>query len=132
MMRRGQVLAWLARTGTALVLAACAWPVLSFVSWRGGTTARVRFAPEDQADHAYRDGVYLIRSDTGWEALSARCTHLCCIVAWDGTGNRFVCPCHRSQYDAQGRRLSGRAARDLDRLPLRRLSDGSLEVEVHI
>ena len=131
-MRRRTMLGWLRRLGAALVLAVCAWPVLSFVTWRGGAVVKVRFGPEDMADHAYRDGVFLIRSGGEFTALSARCTHLCCIVSWDGARGRFVCPCHRSEYDAKGRRLSGRATRDLDRLPARPLPDGGLEVEVRI
>lgn len=44
------------------------------------------------------------------------CTHLGCTVNWKREQNRFVCPCHGSQYDSQGRVIHGPARRAL---PLR-------------
>ena len=41
------------------------------------------------------------------------CTHLGCTVPWDAEQNRFICPCHNSQYDAVGRVLQGPAQRSL-------------------
>ncbi|MFM7448291.1 MAG: Rieske 2Fe-2S domain-containing protein [Leptolyngbyaceae cyanobacterium] len=41
------------------------------------------------------------------------CTHLGCTVEWKAAQNRFVCPCHGSQYDSQGRVVHGPAAKDL-------------------
>ena len=47
------------------------------------------------------------------------CTHLGCAVAW--IGGRFVCPCHRSQFDASlgGQCFQGPASAALPRLRLR-------------
>jgi cytochrome b6-f complex iron-sulfur subunit len=41
------------------------------------------------------------------------CTHLGCTVEWKAAQNRFVCPCHGSQYDAQGQVVHGPARRNL-------------------
>lgn len=41
------------------------------------------------------------------------CTHMGCTVAWKAEQNRFVCPCHGSQYDAQGQVVHGPARRNL-------------------
>jgi len=41
------------------------------------------------------------------------CTHLGCTVAWKPEQSRFVCPCHGSQYDAQGQVVQGPARRNL-------------------
>jgi cytochrome b6-f complex iron-sulfur subunit len=46
-------------------------------------------------------------------ALQPVCTHLGCTVPWNAEQNRFVCPCHDSQYDAEGRVLQGPARRSL-------------------
>jgi menaquinol-cytochrome c reductase iron-sulfur subunit len=63
--------------------------------------------------------VYLRRPSGGSvEALSARCTHLGCTVRWVAAENRFKCPCHGSQFAADGTVLHGPAERPLDRLPL--------------
>ncbi len=118
------------RTLGWLAALAAAWPVLSFVAWRPRTTRTVRFAGPELADHAGKEGVCLLRSGDGYEALSLACTHLCCAVVYDERARVFRCPCHRSVYDAAGRRLSGPAPRDLDRLPVQQDEDGGLSVEV--
>lgn len=41
------------------------------------------------------------------------CTHLGCTVDWNDQQSRFICPCHGSQYDAEGRVLQGPAQRSL-------------------
>ncbi len=59
------------------------------------------------------DPTYLIvkTSGDGIEsfALNAECTHLGCVVPWDPMQEKFVCPCHGSQYDAKGLVLRGPA-----------------------
>ncbi|MDP9302002.1 MAG: universal stress protein [Actinomycetota bacterium] len=45
--------------------------------------------------------------------MSARCTHLGCTVAWNGTTHLFECPCHGSRYSPLGEVVNGPAARAL-------------------
>lgn len=40
-------------------------------------------------------------------ALSAVCTHLGCIVKWDGDQQLLKCPCHAGVFDSSGRVLAG-------------------------
>jgi hypothetical protein len=51
------------------------------------------------------------------EAFSLECPHLGCQVRPIETGG-FVCPCHQSRFDSQGRVVSGPAPRPLTRLVL--------------
>lgn len=37
------------------------------------------------------------------------CTHLGCVVPWNKAENKFKCPCHGSQYDANGMKIRGPA-----------------------
>ena len=41
--------------------------------------------------------------------LNAVCTHLGCVVPWSAANNKFMCPCHGSQYDKNGRVTRGPA-----------------------
>lgn len=41
--------------------------------------------------------------------LNAVCTHLGCVVPWNGGENKFICPCHGSQYDNTGKVVRGPA-----------------------
>lgn len=61
---------------------------------------------------AYRDG------DGNLHALSATCTHLGCIVAWNPAEESWDCPCHGSRFDYEGRVLHGPACHDLERIDL--------------
>ncbi|XHU95230.1 MAG: cytochrome b6-f complex iron-sulfur subunit [cyanobacterium endosymbiont of Rhopalodia gibba] len=41
--------------------------------------------------------------------INAVCTHLGCVVPWNTSEGKFICPCHGSQYDAQGKVTRGPA-----------------------
>jgi cytochrome b6-f complex iron-sulfur subunit len=52
--------------------------------------------------------------DGGFLALSRTCTHLGCTVPWVAKENKFICPCHSSQFDIKGEVISPPAPRALD------------------
>ncbi|KAG8386950.1 hypothetical protein BUALT_Bualt03G0202000 [Buddleja alternifolia] len=41
--------------------------------------------------------------------INAVCTHLGCVVPWNKAENKFMCPCHGSQYNNQGKVIRGPA-----------------------
>ncbi|KAK4750642.1 hypothetical protein SAY87_004124 [Trapa incisa] len=41
--------------------------------------------------------------------INAVCTHLGCVVPWNAAEKKFICPCHGSQYNNQGRVVRGPA-----------------------
>ncbi len=58
------------------------------------------------------DPTYLIVQDDnsiGDFGINAICTHLGCVVPWDSGSNKYKCPCHGSQYDANGKVVRGPA-----------------------
>eukprot|EP00873_Tetraselmis_striata_P012368 jgi/Tetstr1/432632/TSEL_022001.t1 len=55
---------------------------------------------------------YLVVNDEGNLkdfGINAICTHLGCVVPWVPSENKFKCPCHGSQYDADGKVIRGPA-----------------------
>merc|ERR1719343_1355011 len=58
------------------------------------------------------DATYLIvKEDSTIESygLNAVCTHLGCVVPWSAANNKFMCPCHGSQYAPDGHVVRGPA-----------------------
>jgi cytochrome b6-f complex iron-sulfur subunit len=69
---------------------------------------------------AFRTGqFYLTRlPEGGFLAMSRKCTHLGCTVAWQAEDGRFACPCHASVYDIRGNVVRSPASRALDYFPV--------------
>jgi menaquinol-cytochrome c reductase iron-sulfur subunit len=55
----------------------------------------------------------------GFTIFSPICPHLGCRYSWVQAQNKFICPCHGSEYSNIGTHLAGPAPRGLDPLPLR-------------
>ncbi len=66
-----------------------------------------------------RGKFYLARvDDGGFLAMSRSCTHLSCTVPWVSGENRFICPCHSSEFDIRGEVINPPAPRALDLYPI--------------
>jgi Rieske Fe-S protein len=61
------------------------------------------------------DRVAVYRDEQGeLHALTARCTHLGCLVSFNSAERAWECPCHGSRFDTEGRVLQGPATRPLE------------------
>ncbi|MSM38978.1 MAG: Rieske 2Fe-2S domain-containing protein [Geobacter sp.] len=70
--------------------------------------------PADSALVFREERVAVVRSESGYYALSLVCTHLGCTVSVGASG--LFCPCHGSVFDREGRVVKGPATRPLPRL----------------
>ena len=113
-------------------LAFAGWPILRFVTWRRQEVRKVVFAAHELAPFVSREGVILVPNGQSLLALSEKCTHLGCRVSYQETRQEFVCPCHKSAYNLQGKRLRGPAGSDLPVLESSELANGDLVVALPI
>jgi len=100
----------------ALIGAASAWPVFRFLSPvnAADSGAKVVVARGEVAQgkaHFFqyrgKPAVVLQPAPGQFVALSAVCTHLGCVVAWQEQAGEFECPCHGGRFSAEGQVLGG-------------------------
>lgn len=74
--------------------------------------------------------LWLSNTDQGVIALYKVCTHLGCLYNWNDQENKFLCPCHGSQFTPDGTYIRGPAPRSLDRFTIRIIgADGTVLAE---
>jgi cytochrome b6-f complex iron-sulfur subunit len=61
-----------------------------------------------------KEKTFVLRSEGGFLAISAVCTHLHCIANWNEVLKRFECPCHGAKFNKNGEVLEGPPPRPLD------------------
>ncbi len=88
------------------------------------------YSLEDDPEFILKGNFYMVRDDDGMLALYKVCPHLGCLVPWVRDENRFICPCHGSQYERDGTYISGPAPRGLDRFVIQVIGpDGTVLAE---
>ena len=85
---------------------------------RPAQAASPREVPNGQArvvrDGLGKMGVYRDESGVA-HGVSLRCTHLGCLLRWNGAERSWDCPCHGSRFDVDGSVLEGPATAPLER-----------------
>jgi cytochrome b6-f complex iron-sulfur subunit len=61
-----------------------------------------------------KERAFVLRTEGGFLAISAICTHLHCIVNWNEVFKKFECPCHGAKFNQNGEVLEGPPPRPLD------------------
>ncbi len=77
-------------------------------------------------------GVFVMRFQDGFRALSAVCTHLGCITRYEPDARVIACPCHGSRFGLDGEVLAGPAPRALPWFELDVTSRGALVVDTSV
>jgi len=84
---------------------------------QSGTVLVFNFPPDDETH-----GVVFLTPEAELRALSTRCTHAACTVAWqrdEDNAEILKCPCHGSRFDLAGQSLNGPAKLPLARYTIR-------------
>jgi Rieske Fe-S protein len=117
----------LSAAAAATVAAGCAnQPIkMEATSFDAGPTSD--FATDGIYPGFRTDGFFVVRKDGQLTARSSICTHMGCKVKNQADGT-FHCPCHGSDYDANGKVTHGPAVHDLAELPSHVDSNGHLIV----
>ncbi len=88
-----------------------------------GTVLAFTFPPDDEIH-----GAMFFTREAELRALSTRCTHAACTVAWQSDGDTEIlkCPCHGSRFDTAGQVLNGPAELPLARYAVRVEGDDAI------
>ena len=129
-----QAAAWAA--GVAVALGS---PARAAVALPIGAVAGRRTAGEDGVAYPIpatdgvlidkKNEVILARHQGSIYAFALSCPHQNTALRWLEDEGRFQCPKHKSRYQPDGTYISGRATRNMDRLPIRR-DGGTVVVDV--
>ncbi len=85
--------------------------------------------PVDSVTLDPRFGIFVVRLQEGFYAMSAVCTHLGCLSVWKPEMGKIACPCHGSYFQRDGSVIAGPAPRPLPWLKMWITDDGSLMVD---
>lgn len=67
-----------------------------------------------------RDPIWVVRTaPETFIGLAGICTHLRCILGWDGEEQALVCPCHDGAFDLNGNVIKGPPPQSLSRYEVR-------------
>ena len=114
---------WVIKGGLLVALAGVLYPALSYlrpVMRRGSISQMEEVGSVDDIPVwggkkviIGGSAVLIIRTPDEFKAFSAVCTHLGCLVDWDGQKREIICPCHAGIFDLDGRNISGPPPRPL-------------------
>ncbi len=134
---RRQFVQWVARLSAGIAALFTLWGLTRFLSPNVAEMDRTARRIGHPADFPIGSKkflpdllAYIVRDETGFWAISARCTHLGCATSAVDWG--FLCPCHGSKFDRYGNVLVGPAARRLPGYKLSLAPDGFLVLDVRV
>ncbi|HZW82108.1 MAG TPA: ubiquinol-cytochrome c reductase iron-sulfur subunit [Candidatus Deferrimicrobium sp.] len=113
------------------------WPITKYLSNQAGLvqTNSITFESKLEAGSDWykvpNSRVWVKRDTSGYTALLANCTHLGCEVKYHSEQAKWLCPCHGSSYDIEGRPVGGPAPKALQRVAVQIRKDNTLTIEVN-
>jgi cytochrome b6-f complex iron-sulfur subunit len=128
-------LAWLASLGFFLVPFGGVTILFAFPRFKegefGGTfILSLADIPETNAGPNVntRGKFWITRTEEGVRAIYKVCTHLGCLYNWQDNEDKFICPCHGSQFERDSTWIEGPAPRSLDLFTMRAIAPDGTEL----
>jgi cytochrome b6-f complex iron-sulfur subunit len=75
---------------------------------------------------------WIVRTEQGFYAIFAQCTHLGCTPRWLEAEGKFKCPCHGSGFTMEAVNFEGPAPRPLERVQIALAEDGQILVDTSV
>ena len=127
-MKRRKFLETLAAVLGSTIFAFIAYPFVRFISPRKAQARSKKLVLKkseipagDAIEVKFNDTPVLVlnRRGKGLIAFSRVCTHFGCLVHFDKSQAKIICPCHAGEFSLEGKVLAGPPPRPLDRVPLK-------------
>ena len=129
-------LAWLASLGFFLIPVGGVTLLFAYPRFKEGEFGgEFRVSPDDFPEIGAAPGenpkgkFWLTRTEDGVRAIYKVCTHLGCLYNWQDQEDRFICPCHGSQFERSSVYIQGPAPRSLDLFSVRAERNGEVLAE---
>ncbi len=104
--------------------------LLTFFSYAPGSDQTAPFTIDQPESFPFHErNVWIMKDDAGLFALWGTCPHLGCKPNWEPTELKFLCPCHKSLFAADGWLLRGPAPAGLKHLRMDRLKSGRIRID---
>jgi nitrite reductase/ring-hydroxylating ferredoxin subunit len=87
---------------------------------RAGSTRAYSIPPADSVQIDKDEEVIVVRWQNAVYAFALSCPHQSTALRWQASDSRFQCPKHKSRYHPDGKFISGRATRGMDRFGISR------------
>jgi cytochrome b6-f complex iron-sulfur subunit len=118
----------IAGLGSAIVMYQYFSPNVLFEAPSSFRAGKPDLFPVDSVTFLLEQQVYIVRTNAGFYAVSAVCTHLGCITQWKPEAGQIACPCHGSKFKEDGEKIEGPAPRPLPHFSITLTADGELLV----
>ncbi len=102
-----------------LLVGTLVYPTSKFIFFNESTNEEFRVSLKTLKEgitKIKKHNVFIYKDKNKIEVFNAHCTHMGCILNFYKDKDKFICPCHHSEFSINGTRIKGPAKRNLDKI----------------